>query len=139
MRYSETPARHTPAFGWRWMEKEPFVPSPSEALAGLGRVPWHALRADRQVENQLCIAGSRQAGLPPGSREREPVYHPFTSGKYKGVISSQNIIPLVALLAKCTSTLPSNKAVPQKMKDMLLCDGIPPPFCPCCSYKKLLT
>ena len=56
-------------FGWRWMEKEPFVPSLSEVFAGSGRLPLHANGADVQVENPLCIAGSRQARLPPGSRE----------------------------------------------------------------------
>lgn len=89
--------------GW---EKSPLCPPHQK--------PWHALRADGQVENQLCIAGSRQAGLPPRSREREPVRHPFRSGKYKGMISSQNIISLVGLLEKCTSTLPSDKAIAPK-------------------------
>lgn len=58
-------------FGWSWMEKEPFVPSPPEAFAGSGQLPPHANGADTQVENELCVAGSGQARLPtpPGSRE----------------------------------------------------------------------
>lgn len=127
-------------FGWRWMEKEPFVPSPTEGFAGSGRLPLHADGADMQEENQLCVAGSRQAGLPPGSRQREPVCSPPTShrGSTEAWFSPKTVIPPGALLAWRTSPLPPHKSVPQRMKDTLLYAGIPPPFCPFCSYKSCL-
>lgn len=124
-------------FGWSWMEKEPFVPSPPEAFAGSGQLPPHANGADTQVENELCVAGSGQARLPtpPGSRETciPPL---FTSGKHRGTISPQNVIALGVLLAWHTSPLPLDKAVPQKMKDVCWRTSS---FLPLLLLQKLLT
>lgn len=120
------------------MGKEPFVLSLSEAFAGSGWLPQHALGTGVQVENQLCMVGSRQAGLPQGSGEGKPLRPRFLLRKYRGIISPRNVIAPVGLLAQRTSPLLPDKVVSQRTKEMLLYAGTPPPFCPFCSYKHCL-
>lgn len=126
------------SFGWRWMEKECFVLSQSEAFTGSGQFPQHALGTGVQVKNQLCMVGSRQAGLPQGSGEGKPLCPHFILRKYRGIISPKNVISPVALLAWHASPLFPGKVISQKVKDVLLCAAIPLPFCPLCSYKNCL-
>lgn len=126
------------SFGWRWMEKEPFASCLSKAFTGPGQFPQHTLGTGVQVKNQLCMVGSRQAGLPQGSGEWKSLCPHFILRKDRGIISPKNLIAPVALLAWNTSPVFPDKVVSQKVKDMLLCAAIPPPFCPLCSYKNWL-
>lgn len=52
------------------------MPSPPEAFAGSGQLPPHANGADMQVENELCVAGSGPARLPPPPRIKGNLYTP---------------------------------------------------------------
>jgi len=118
-------------------KKESFVPSLSEAFTGSGGLPQHVLGADVQVENQLCIAGSRQARLPLGSREA--CVTPLHIGEvqkrdFSPKCNASGVFPGMAHLP----TVPGQGCAPKDERHAAVCAGIPPPFCAFGSYKSCL-
>lgn len=127
------------SFRWRWMEKEPFVLSLSETFTGSGQLPQHALGSGVQLKNQLCMVGSRQAGLPQGSGEEKPLCPHFILRMYRGIITPKKCnlssgSPGMAHLP----TIPQQGCIPKGERCAALCchtSSLMPPLL----LQKLLT